>query len=64
MKDFEGKILKIVYDNVQGWITGTGYFIKKEDIFIVIKEATTNRIRYINQNYIKSVEIVGDISEQ
>ncbi len=64
MKDFEGKVLKIYYDNVQGWVSGTGYFIKKEGNFIVIRENVSNKIKYINENYIKSIEIVGDVYDK
>lgn len=64
MKDFEGKVLKIYYDNVQGWVIGTGYFIKKEGVFFVIRENVSNKIKYINEAYIKSIEIVGEVYEQ
>ena len=64
MKDFEGKILKITCDNVQGWVISTGYYIKQEGSFLVIKETNSNKIKYLNEKYIKVIEIVGDLDEQ
>lgn len=64
MKDFEGKIIKMIFNNMQGWITCNGYYIKNEGPFIVFKDYNTNRIRYVNERYIESIEIVGDIDER
>lgn len=63
MKDFEGKILKITCDNVQGWVVSTGYYIKQEGNFLVIKEKSSNKIKYLNERYIKTIEIAGDLNE-
>ena len=63
MKDFEGKVIRMSVDNIQGWVITTGCFIKQEGSFFVIKENNSNKIRYINERYIKNIEIVGDIHE-
>lgn len=64
MKDFEGKILKVYLDNIQGWLALTGYFIRYEDNFFIIKESMSKKIKYLNKDFIKSIEIVGDIEDE
>ena len=62
MQDFIGKILRIYFNNnVQGWVSLTGYYIRKEDDFFIVKDVVSNKIKYINKRYIESIEIIGDI---
>ena len=64
MKDFEGKIIKVFFNNVQGWVCLSGCFIRYEDNFVIIKETISNKIQYLNRDYIRSIEIIGDIGDE
>ena len=64
MKDFEGKILKIYFNNSQGWVCMTGSFIRKEDDFYIVRDNLSHSIKYLNKNFIRQIEIVGDSYEQ
>ena len=57
MKDFEGKILKVYLDNIQGWLALTGYFIRYEDNFFIIKESMSKKIKYLNYRLLLNILI-------
>lgn len=63
MKDFEGKIIKVYFDQAERWVSVTGNYIHTTDKFLVIRDELSKRIKYINVDYIRSIEIVGDINE-
>ena len=64
MKDFEGKILKIYFNNTEGLICLKALFIRYEEGFFVIQDMQSKRIRYLNKDYIRSIEILGDVYEE
>ena len=62
MKDFEGKIIKIYFNNSEGWVCLSGSYIRAEDDFYIVLENISKKIKYINKRFIRSIEIVGDIN--
>ena len=64
MKDFEGKILKIYMNNTGGLVCLRADYIRFSDGFFVVMDSASKRIRYINKDCIRSIEIVGDIDEE
>ena len=64
MKDFEGKILKVYFNNTEGLTCLKCRYIRDEEGFFVLQDTGTERIRYINRNYIRSIEILGDSNEE
>ena len=64
MKDFEGKILKVYFNNSEGLVCLKCRYIRAEGDFFVLQDASSMRIRYVNKNYIRSIEILGDINEE
>ena len=64
MKDFEGKVLKVYSNNTEGLICLKANFIRYCDGFLIIQDQASKRIRYLNKDYIRSIEIMGDIDEE
>lgn len=60
MKDFEGKVIKLLLNNTSGALVSTGYYIKSDNKFITIKNELSNKIEYYNIDYIKEITILGD----
>ena len=63
MKDFEGKSLKIIFNQSEGWVCLKADYIRYEEGFFVVRESISKRIKYINKDFIRTIEIVGDINE-
>lgn len=61
MKDFKGKIIKVILESNSGVICMTGPFVKCEDNFLAILNTFTKRIEYYSITHIKSITIIGDI---
>lgn len=61
MKDFEGKIIRVIFNSTYGTITETGKYIKNGDSFLVMEAEHTKKIEYISMYAVKTVEIVGDV---
>lgn len=61
MKDFDGKIVKLLLNANSGTVSTKGQFIKNEENFFVIRNERTHEIEYYNLNMIKTVSIVGVI---
>ena len=64
MKDFEGKVLKIYFNNPEGLICLKANYITFEEGFFVVQDLASKRIRYMNKEYVRSIEIMGDINEE
>lgn len=64
MKDFEGKILKVYFNNAEGLVCLKSRYIRFEEGFFVLQDYASKRIRYINKDYIRSIEILGEINEE
>ena len=64
MKDFEGKILKVYFNNAEGLVCLKSRYIRDEEGFFVLEDNASGKIRYINRDYIRSIEIVGDVNEE
>ena len=64
MKDFEGKVLKVYFNNPEGLICLKTRFIRYEEDFFVLQDMSSGRIRYFNKEYVRSIEILGDIHEE
>jgi len=62
MKDFEGKILKIYFNSSEGFLCLSAAYIKTMDDFLVVKDNISKKLKYLNMNYIRQIEIVGDIN--
>ena len=63
MKAFKNKRIKIIFNSNTGWICETGPFIQVDHNFIVMINELTKKIKYVNMQCIKTIEIVGDINE-
>ncbi|MBQ1477074.1 MAG: hypothetical protein IIZ33_02895 [Erysipelotrichaceae bacterium] len=63
MKDFEGKIIRIYFHATQGSLVCNGYYLKKEGTFLVIRDTLSKKLKYVNEQYIRTIEIVGDADE-
>lgn len=64
MKDFEGKRLRLTYLNGQGSMAETGSFVRMEDPFLVIISHFSQKLKYINLASVRTVEILGEISDE
>ena len=42
----------------------TGSFIRKEEDFYIVRDNLSHSIKYLNKNFIRQIEIVGDSYEQ
>lgn len=63
MKAFENKRIKIIYNSNSGWICETGPYIQIDHNFIVMINELTKKMKYVNMQCIKTIEIVGDVHE-
>jgi len=64
MKDFEGKTIKIYFNQTEGWVCLKADYIRFSEGFFVVRESISRKIRYINKDYVRSVEIIGDINAE
>lgn len=64
MEDFKGKIIKVYLASDSAYTCETGYFIKLEDNFLVIKNHRTGKIDYFCLYFVKSIQIVGEECEE
>lgn len=60
MKEFVGKKIKVYLDVKSGLAMDTGLFMSSTGNFIVIKSDFRNKVEFINIDYIKLIEIVGE----
>lgn len=63
MKAFENKRIKIIYNSNSGWICETGPYIQIDHNFIVMINELTKKMKYVNMQCIKTIEIVDDVHE-
>lgn len=62
MKDFENKVIRVTFNTNSGWLVEAGDYIKMEGSFLVFRSQQNNKLKYINVDYIKLIEIVGEIN--